>query len=72
MGLMNKKQWKYGILKGKTKGKQGKNTMGRREDLKDRPFGATTEKKKKLPNCRKIALLGIFLQREKKAPETKN
>ena len=38
---MDKSKEKYGILKGKTKAKQGKIEQEEEKHLKDRPFGGT-------------------------------
>ena len=45
-GLMDKKQRKNGVLKGKTKGKQEKKIeLEEKKDFKDRPFGDTKKEK---------------------------
>ena len=80
MGLMDKNQRKNGILKGRTKGKQGNKTEWEEtQDFKDRFLG-DTKKERKLWNCRKTAFLGLFpnkkqqkTQRYKtKPPKNKN
>ena len=60
---------KYGILKGKTKGKQGK-TVEREEekDFKERASGGTKELKPL--NCRKIGFWGLFKKNKTKQNKT--
>ena len=65
-GVDGQKQRKNGILKGKTKGKQGKKTE--KEEKKQFKTGLLGEqnRNKNSKNCRKIAFLGLFTKQKHK------